>query len=208
MASSSAQPRSDVEGNPQIDEREQIEHQTRTLPLTTDEMADMLPLSTLREIFREMQERLTLLEKKNKALEEQLKTKRVTVRSEIVTPEDDRSHHRTGKEVENAEEKSKKTKKHARDRYGKEKHSENTASSDLPVRHFEDRFQPSHEDPQSKKAKSKNTQVSRLKSDTEESKNTDQTNFQSLERRIEEVALGRKKQFRVKTLLPLLPQRC
>ena len=114
--------------------------------MTTDEMAEMLPQSSLHEIFRERQDRLTLLEKKNKALEEQLKTK-------MVTREDDRSHHRAEKEVENAEERSRKTKKHARDRYEKERHSENTGSSDLSVRHFEDRFQPSDEDPQPKKAR-------------------------------------------------------
>ena len=169
MASSSAQRGSNVEGNPQGDEREKIEHHNRTLPLTTDEMAEMLPQSSLHEIFREMQERLTLLENKNKVLEEQLKTKRVAIRSEIVTPEDDRSHHRAGKEVEYVEERSKKTKKYARDRYEKERRSENTGSSDLPARYFEDRFQPSDEDPQPKKARSKNARTSRLESDTDES---------------------------------------
>ena len=77
-------------------------------------------------------------------LEEQMKAKRVTVLSAIVTPKDNRPCQRSGKKIDKTEDRSKKTKKHAKDRYEKEVVSEDTDSSDQPTApRCEDIYQPS-----------------------------------------------------------------
>lgn len=70
----------------------QIEHENRTLPLTPEELAEYLPHPSLADQFKEMQERLLVLEASNRELEEMLHAKKVTMRSTIMILDEEPSH--------------------------------------------------------------------------------------------------------------------
>jgi len=57
----------------------EIEHHNRTLPLTLEEIAELLQEPSLEEQFRQMQERLSVLEANNRELKRRLQAKRVTL---------------------------------------------------------------------------------------------------------------------------------
>ena len=75
----------------------EIEHHNRTLPLTLEEIVELLPERSLEEQFRQMQEHLSVLEASNKEFKRRLQTRKVTLRSAVVIPDEEPSH-RLGKE--------------------------------------------------------------------------------------------------------------
>ena len=90
----------------------EIEHHNRTLPLTLEEIAELLPEPSLEEQFRQMQERLSVLEANNRELKRRLQTKKVTLRSAVVIPDEEPSH-RSGKEPVGQDPQVKKSRRHA-----------------------------------------------------------------------------------------------
>ena len=96
---------------------QEIEHHNRTLPLTTEEMKELLTQPSLAEQFNEMQERLLELEASNQELRGKLQTKKL--RSAVVIPNDERSH-QSGKEPKEQKQQAKKSRKHAKDRNERE----------------------------------------------------------------------------------------
>jgi len=164
----------------------EIEHHNRTLPLTSEEIAELIPEPSLEEQFRQMQERLSVLEANNRDLKRRLQTKRVTLRSAIVIPDEEPSH-RSGKEPIGQGPQVKKPRKHARDRYERMEDVSESEKEQYSQEKIPDRYQPSMD-----KGHSSTFRHSLECSETEDSASTNKTNLRRLERRIEEVALGQR----------------
>lgn len=98
---------------------EEIERHNRTLPLTSEEIVELLRQPSLAEQFKEMQERIQALEANNKELRGRLQAKKVTLWSTVVIPNEEPSH-LSGKEPMEQEPRIKKSRKHAKDRYERE----------------------------------------------------------------------------------------
>ena len=74
-----------------------IEHHNLTLPLTLEEIAELLPHPNLAEQFKEMQERLLVLKDSNRYLREKLQAKKDILWSVVLILDEEPSH-RYGKE--------------------------------------------------------------------------------------------------------------
>ena len=101
------------------DRDQEIEHYNRTLPLTAEEIEELVSQPSPADQFKEVQEHLLELEASNQKVRGKLQTKKVTLRSAVVIPDDERSH-RSGKEPMEQEQRAKKSRKHAKDCYERE----------------------------------------------------------------------------------------
>ena len=79
----------------------QIMHHNQTLPFSPEELAECLPQPCLAEQVKEMQERLLVLETRNKELEGRLRAKKVRLRRAVVISEEEPSH-RSGERTHGA----------------------------------------------------------------------------------------------------------